>query len=205
MPLGIDIGSKTIKIVELKNVNGKFALKGAAVVGVKEASIERMQEETEFVALANIIKTTLKNAKIGSKEVNISLPESAAFTRNIKFPPLTDAEIASAVKWQAEEIIPIPLKDVVFQHIILDRNENTQPPEVSVLVVAAPKTLVEKYIKIMTLAGLEVVGIETELLALCRCLSVPAQTVVIVDLGARSTDIAIAKNTNEINTCIEIA
>ncbi len=194
MSIGIDIGSKSIKIVEIKSEGGKYILKGAGIVGVKDISIERMQDESEYVALAETIKKLITDARISSRDVRISLPESMVFTRNMKFPPLTDQEIASAVRWQAEEIVPIPIKDAILQYTILERRETTQPPEVSVLVVAAPRASVEKYVKVMTLAKLNVVGIETDLLALTRSLSVENQTVVIMDLGAKSTDIAIAKN-----------
>ncbi len=194
MSVGIDIGSKTIKVVELSWTGDVPSLKSAAVIGMKDASIEKMQDEVEFTNLASKIKKLFADAKISSKEVYIGLPESQVFTRSIKFPPLTDQEIASAVKWQAEEIVPIPIKEAIFQHIILERRENTQPPEVLVLVVAAPRTLVEKYIKILSLAGLTVTGVETELIALTRSLGVPAKTSLVVSLGAKSTDIAVAKN-----------
>lgn len=194
MSVGIDIGSKAIKVVELNWEGGKPTLKSAAIVGVKEASVERMQDEGEFVNLANTIKKLFSDAKIKSKDVAIALPESQVFTRSIRFPPLTDQEIASAVKWQAEDIVPIPLKDAIFQHIILERRENTQPPEVVVLVVATPRVLVEKYIKIFSLANLTVTSVETELIAITRSLATPSQTVLLVDFGANSTDIAIAKN-----------
>ncbi len=194
MSVGIDIGSKTIKVVELKMESGKPVLKAAGIVGVKNLSIEKIQDESQFTEFSAIIKKLLVDAKISQKEVFISLPESAVFTRNLKFPLLTDQEIASAVKWQAEDIIPIPLKDAIFQHIVLERRENTQPPEVSVLVVAAPRILVEKYVKLLSLAGLTVVGVETELLALARSLSVPAKTLLIIDFGAKGTNMAIVKN-----------
>ncbi len=194
MSVGIDIGSKTIKVVELRMDGGKPALKAAGIVGVKNLNIEKIEDESQFTELASVIKKLLVDAKISSKEVVVSLPESAVFTRNLKFPLLTDQEIASAVKWQAEDIIPIPLKDAIFQHIILEKRETAQPPEVSVLVVAAPRILVEKYVKLMGLAGLTVVGIETELLALTRSLSVPAKTILVIDFGAKGTNIAIVKN-----------
>src|SRR6266404_1696384 len=148
MSVGIDIGSKTIKVVELRMDGGKPALKAAGIVGVKNLNIEKIEDESQFTELASVIKKLLVDAKISSKEIVVSLPESAVFTRNLKFPLLTDQEIASAVKWQAEDIIPIPLKDAIFQHIILEKRETAQPPEVSVLVVAAPRILVEKYVKL---------------------------------------------------------
>ncbi|HWA51761.1 MAG TPA: type IV pilus assembly protein PilM [Patescibacteria group bacterium] len=194
MSVGLDIGSVTIKAVEIKSEGGRPVLKSAGIIGVKDLSIDRIQSNSEYVTVADTIKRLFAASKISSKQVNISLPESLVFTRSIKFPILTDQEIASAVKWQAEEIIPIPIKEAIFQHVVLERKENAQPPFVSVLVVAAPRALVEKYIKLLGMAGLTVVGVETELLALTRALSVPGQTIVILDLGAKSTNLGIIKN-----------
>jgi type IV pilus assembly protein PilM len=194
MSVGIDIGSKTIKAIELKMEEGKSVLKGAGIVGVKNLNIEKITDDSQYSELAAIIKKLFSDAKISSKEVVVSLPESAVFTRSLRFPLLTDQEIASAVKWQAEDIIPIPLKDAIFQHVVLERRENTQPPEVSVLVVAAPRILVEKYVKLLGMAGLTAVGVETELLALSRSLSVPNKTILIIDFGAKATNMAIVKN-----------
>ncbi len=194
MSVGIDIGTKSIKVVEMARDSGKAILKAAGIIGVADASVEHLQNDVEYTNLAGIIKKLFASAKISSKDVNISLPESLVFTRTLRFPLLTDPEIESAVKWQAEDIIPIPLKESIFQYTIIEKNEKAQPPEVSVLVVAAPRVLVEKYVKLLSLAGLTVVGVETELLATVRSVAVEGQTVLILNLGSKSTDIAIAKN-----------
>ncbi len=194
MAVGIDIGSRTIKVVEIKKEGTVNVLKSAGIVGVKNISIEHLQEESEYVSLANTIKKLFSDAKISSKEVSVAVPESQSFTRSLKFPLLTNEEIASAVKWQAEEIVPIPLKETIFQHLILERRETAQPPEVLVLVVAVPRTLVQKYVKLLSMAGLTVTGVETELLSLSRSLAPVNETVLLADFGANSTNIAIAKN-----------
>jgi type IV pilus assembly protein PilM len=157
MSVGLDIGSKTVKIVELS---------------------------TEGKTLS----------KISSKEVAIALPEQHVFTRTIRFPLLTDAEIASAVKWEAEQYIPIPISDAIIQHQTLERRENVTPAQAVVLLIAAPKTLVQKYSKVVAMSGLRLNTVETELLALTHSLAPVDQTALIVDFGARSTDIAISKN-----------
>ncbi len=195
MSVGIDIGSKSIKVVELTDKDSdKPVLKAAGIVGVTDANVEHLQNDSEFANLAGIIKKLFRDAKVSSKQVSVSLPESLVFTRSLKLPLLTDSEIASAVKWQAEDIIPIPIKETIFQHVVLERNENSQPPEVLVLVVAAPRTLVEKYVKLLSLAGLTVTGVETELIASVRALAPVGQTVLLLNLGSKSTDIAIARN-----------
>jgi len=123
----------------------------------------------------------------------VALPEQLVFTRAIKFPLLTDQEIAQAVKWEAEQYIPIPINEAIVQHQIIERRESASPPEVVVLLVAAPKEIVEKYIKVLQMAGLNPVGVETELMALSRALAPVNATSLILDFGARSTDIAISK------------
>jgi type IV pilus assembly protein PilM len=161
-------------------------------VGYSGNTIDKMIDDKEMSALGQIIKKLHAEAGVSSKEVVISVPEPLVFTRTIKFPLLTDAEIASAVKWEAEQYIPIPISDAIIQHTILQRNETTSPSGVLVLLVAAPRAIVEKYVKVIQFAGLTTVAVETELVALTRSLAPPDKTVLLVDLGAISTNIAIA-------------
>lgn len=192
--IGLDIGSKTVKIVELDSDGGKFRLKASGIVGHAGNTPENLKEDKEFAKLAEVVKKLHKEAKIGSSEVVIALPEAQVYSRTIKFPLLNDAEIASAVKWEAEQYIPIPINEAIVQHQVIERREDASPAQVIVLLVAAPKALVEKYSKVVEMAGLTLVAVETELIALIRSLAPSDQTVLLVDFGANSTDIAISKN-----------
>lgn len=194
MSVGLDIGSMTIKMVELSSEGKGMRLQAAGVLGYKGANIQKLEEEKDFAAIADVVRKLHKEAKISSKNVIVSLPEDSVFTRTIKFPPLSDGEIASAVKWEAEQYIPIPVSEAVIQHQILERQKEGTPPQVVVLLVAAPRSLVEKYVKIVHLARLNPVAVETDLIALVRSLAPPDKTVLILDFGANSTDLAIAKN-----------
>src|SRR3989337_1984183 len=164
--LGLDIGSKTIKMVELAKEGKVFRLKASGITSHKGLTPELLKNELEFKSLADTIKKLHKETKISTHDVAIALPEVQVFTRTIKFPLLTDAEIASAVKWEAEQYIPIPVSEAIMQHTVLQRNENSSPPEVLVLLVAAPKVVVEKYTKVVQAAGLVTTAVETELIAL---------------------------------------
>lgn len=191
--VGIDIGNKTIKIVEIDHEGGKFHLKSSGISSHKGSTPQQAKDDKELGLLAESIKKLHKEAKVSSKNVAIALPETQVYTRTIKFPLLTDSEIASAVKWEAEQYIPIPVNDAIIQHQIIEKSESN-PAQVVVLLVAAPKILVEKYAKAVEMAGLTLSSVETELIALTRSLAPADQTVMIVDLGARSTNIAISKN-----------
>ena len=206
MSVGLDIGSKTIKIVELVKEGAKFRLRASGVIPHRSQPPEHLKEDKEFAPLAETVKKLYKEVKISSRDVGIALPESQVYTRAIKFPQLTDSEIASAVRWEAEQYIPIPVNEAIVQHQIIERRDDTTPPSVSVLLVAAPKVLVEKYARVVEMAGLSLNLVETGLVALTRALAPEEQTVLLVDFGARSTDIAIAKNAQLIfSRCIPTA
>lgn len=192
--VGIDIGSKTIKIVELQKEGTGVTLSASGIVGYSGQTVEKMVDDKEFAVLGDVVKKLHSEAGVSSKEVVIALPEQQVFTRTIKFPLLTDAEIASAVKWESEQYIPIPVNEAIIQHSILARNETSTPPEVIVLLVAAPRVVIEKYTKVVSAAGLTTQAVETELIALTRSLAPTDKTVLLLDLGANSTDIAIARN-----------
>lgn len=193
--LGIDIGSKTIKVVELEKNGASYSLAASGVVGYSGVSVDKMTIDKEMSAFAQIIKKLCSEARVSSKEAVISIPESLAFTRTIKFPPLTDSEIASAIKWEAEQYIPIPVNEAIIQHTVLRRdNSGGTNSGVIVLLVAAPRVIVEKYVKVVQLAGLTPVAVETELIALTRCLAPIDKTVLLADLGGSSTNLAIVNH-----------
>lgn len=196
--VGIDIGSKSLKVIELTKESSKWNLKSSGAVGYSGLSPDRMVDEKEFAVLADIIKKTLKQININEKDVIISLPEQLVFTRIIKFPLLSDEEIVAAVKWEAEQYIPIPANEAVIQHNILERRE--ADAQTLVLLVATPKIVVEKYVKVIKLAGLNPLAAETELTALARSMSPEKGTSILLDLGASSTDMAITANSKVVFT-----
>lgn len=196
MGVGLDIGGRNIKIVELAHEGSGFRLVGAGVVGHNYATPELFVSDKNTAELAAVVKKLHSDARISHKKVSLSLPENQVFTRTVRYPLLTDQEIASAVKWEAEQYLPIPKEEAIVQHQILERQEGGNQSGVVVLLIAAPKLLVEKYIKVAQVAGLSVVAVETELISAARVLAPSQGTYLLVDFGARSTDMAICKNGN---------
>ena len=193
--VGIDIGSKTLKIVDLEKQGETFSLVASGVVGYSGVTVDKMNDEKEISSLSQIIKKLCSEARVSSKDVVLSIPEPLTFTRTIKFPPLTDSEISSAIKWEAEQYIPIPVNEAIIQHSILKRGNGVGTDAgVTVLLVAAPRAIVERYVKVVQTAGLTPVVVETELIALTRSLAPNDKTVVLVDLGSSSTNLAIVNN-----------
>jgi type IV pilus assembly protein PilM len=137
----------------------------------------------------------IHEAGIKDKTVSLALPESQVFTRIIDIPALSDEELESALKWQAEQYIPLPLADVTMDFSILKRplskNEKMQ-----VLLVAAPNRVIEKYSRILDRADLIARAMETEVIAASRVCSKYAranQSMIILDFGSKTTDVAVLK------------
>ncbi len=195
MSLGLDLGRQTIKAVELTQGRAKPVLKNCGVIGHNFGGIENFKDEKSIANYAGTIKKLLNDAKIREKNVSISIPEYEVFTRTIKFPMLSEQEISAAIKWEAEEYIPMPVAEAIIEHQIIEKVDTGSGQEVLVLLVAVPKSTVEQYIKVASVAGLNVVGVDTAMISSSRSLSIGLQEdVIIVDMGNHSTDIAIAKN-----------
>lgn len=184
--IGLDIGSAAIKLVELAPTgNGGWRLLSAGSVPVPAGSwIDSPSSQT---AVANAIIKVVKEAGVRSRRVVTALPEEQISTHVLEMPVLADSEIEQALTWQVEQYIPIPLDQAVWSYEVISRSESG----LEVLLAAAAKGLVDGYKRVAEQAGLEVVAIETELMATARAIVPSGIATVIVDVGAKSTDVGI--------------
>jgi type IV pilus assembly protein PilM len=194
MPFGLDIGNSSIKAVHLEQKGDKFSLLAAGITAAPSPGVAS-ENEKDLIAVADAIKKLINDTKITSKQANVSLPDNQVFTRLITLPLLTDQEIASAISWQAEPYIPIPVSQASVAYQIVERREPAGGKQggVDVLLVATPKSLIEKYIKLANFAGITIVSVESDLLALTRSVAPQDQTAVLIDVGSSATNISISK------------
>lgn len=193
--LGIDIGSHSIKIVEISSERNQVTLLNAAAILTPPRALGSTTE-TDRDSIANAIKKLVHDARIGTKSVHVALPESQVFTRVIDVPQLSRQELSAAIRWEAEQYIPLPLDQVVMDFSVLQEAKDTGTKMMQVLLVASPKVLIDKYVGYIEQSGLGVVSIETEIISACRALSrsvASVRTSMIVSLGAQTTDLAILR------------
>ncbi|MDO8551145.1 MAG: type IV pilus assembly protein PilM [bacterium] len=189
---GLDIGSTSIKMVQAEKSGDKYRLVAAGIVPTPQPGFSS-ESQADLESLATCIKNLHQEAKVTTKKVIVALPESEVFTRVIEFPPMSDGELEQAVPWEAEQFVPRPLSEVELDwHVISKGEGGREMGKMKVYVAAAPRELVAKYLKVLNLAGFEVVSIETEMIALARIM-VPASApaTILLDLGARTTDVGI--------------
>ncbi len=185
-----------MKAVWLSEEKSKFSL--SSIVQSQMPSKGILSESPfDQEAMAQSIKQILTQGKITTPYVNIALPDSQVYTRVIEMPYLTDAELNSAIYWEAEQYIPLPLNSVTLDWVVLEKPDNPimGSSKMQVLLVGSPTVLLNKYQKILAMAGLTINVVETEILSTIRpFVQENAPNRIIVNIGDVSTSFAIIKN-----------
>ena len=193
--VGIDIGMFSTKVVQLR-----YEAERAVLESYGELLNERYFKNTTGIGsgflryadadLATLIKDVMTESNISARDAVISVPAASSFVVKIALPRITPKEVESAIPFEARKYIPIPMAEVMLDWDILP---SEQPDVTEVLLVAVPRTIIEKYKKIAALAGLTVRALEVETFSLARSLIGHDPTPqAIINIGHRSTTLAIA-------------
>lgn len=192
---GLDIGTHSIKVVQLRRENKRFILQA---FGKIDTPIHALSSDAPLDqnSLAAAIRTLVKEVRIGTANVSTAFPESAIFTRVIEVPVMNDKELASTIQWEAEQYIPLPLKDVKLSWQVLRKPDTSKEPnaKMSVFLVAAPINLIDRYMGVLREAKLSPIAFETETIAVKRALvdSIDVNpTTLLISIGASTTDLSI--------------
>jgi len=190
--VGVDVGSTALRIVQIKKNSGKNSLVTFASAPIP-GSISKSDSKLDMQTVAQIIKNLFETTKISTKSVVTSLPTSSVFSTVIKMPPMNKGELARAVRYQAEQNIPLKIEDVRFDWQVV--RENPMTKETAVMIVAAPKTKTERTLELFEMAGKQVVYLETSAIAVARALSQPNDPLtMILDIGGVATELTIIEN-----------
>ena len=191
-PFGLNIGITSIKVVWLSHLKEGYLLDASIISPAPQKGMlsESPLDEEE---MARAIRGAVDNAKIVSKYVNVALPENQVYTKVIEMPVLSDKELSSAIFWEAEQNIPVPLSTITLAWNVLKRPQKAVGNEkMQVLMVGAPTMLVNKYQKILSMAGFSINALETEVLSIIRALVLSENfpSSLIVNIGSVSTSLA---------------
>lgn len=190
---GLDIGQSSIKLVELKKRGSKIYLHSYnSVPTPPDVFLENNIKNTD--ALSALIREALKTAKINpvsSHFVVLGLPEFLTFTKIIKVPKMSAKELGQAVKWEANQAIPVSIEETYFDWQILTKDETAT--QLDIILVAAPRVLVDSYVAAAQNVGLEPVAIEIEPLAVSRAVirAEEKNPQLILDMGSKTTSLTV--------------
>lgn len=206
--LGVDLGAGGIKVVEIEKFRGRSHL---LTYGYTERSPEITGKSiVDDKKTGGLLAKICQKAKVKSNKAIAGLPVSSVFSSIITVTSVSEKELKSAVESQARKLLSYPVEESVLDWKILDEEKDlatTKQPAGSsrqkwgktrqarlqrVLLTAAPRELINKYVEIFKTAKLELLYLETEAFAIIRSLVGKDKSVVtIVDIGAVKTNILI--------------
>lgn len=187
--LALDIGTYTLKAIVAKP--GKQPVIQKVVEGPNAMGLSVPSDDTQAEKLAQVIDAFCNDHKLPRTSVRLSLPEAVISTKVISLPWLSDAELASAIGWQAEQHIPIPPEELSLEYQVLFRpQKNDRSQQMRVLLVGTRKQMVERYVAMCSLIGIEPEVVETQALSVLRSFQLTPEdpATLIVHIGASTMD-----------------
>jgi type IV pilus assembly protein PilM len=168
--VGLDIEPSAVTAAQV-SVNGSISIDRAATVPL-EAGVVRDGEVADVEGLADALRTLYRENKGLDKRVRIGIANAKIVVRTIELPPISDRkELETAVRFRAQDEIPMPLDAAVLDFQPLDIVDNGEGPRQRVLLVAARRDMVDKVLAAARAAGLRPEGIDLAAFAIgARCL-----------------------------------
>jgi type IV pilus assembly protein PilM len=194
--IGIDIGSSSIKLVELKERKGVYELLNFGMIPLPpEAIVDGSIMDS--LTVVEGIKGLISGLKIRTKNVATSISGHAIIIKRISLPVMSKEELEESINWEAEQYIPFDINDVNIDFQILGESED--PHHMDVLLVAVKKDVITDYTTIMSEAGLSPLILDIDSLALGNMFEInyPDEVknlVALVNIGASIMNINIMKN-----------
>ena len=208
--LGVDVGTTSIKVVQLGSDGKDVKLENYAFLEDKDylevsgnigGSGNLKISDTQIISDLTKMR---KEAKITGNNTIMSIPVSSAFSSVINLPDMSESEISKAINYEARQYIPISLNEVVFDWSIISekderddygKKKSKSRKKIKVLLVAIPKEITEKYTTIANALNLKLIALETESFSLARSLIGNEKgAFTIVDIGNKMTNVTVIEN-----------
>ena len=206
--LGVDIGTSSIKIVEISQSANKSKLKNYGFISadiLSKNSFWTFKKNNILFSTEDVvkgIKAILQEADIKTRRAIFSVPDFSTFFTNFELPPIKKEELASTVQYKARQYIPLPLKEVtlnwqVIKGKFLDQKgyDPNKQEKLKILLVAVSNEVINQYKEIAILSELELISLEAEVFSLIRALvnENEKDPIALIEIGSKSTTCSIVE------------
>src|SRR5436853_5827896 len=198
LALGLDIGSSSVKLVQLKEAKRGFILEAFGVAPLPpEAIVDGALMNS--TAIVEAIRQLVSQYKLKNREAAIGVSGHSVIIKKIQMPRMSQEELEESIQWEAEQYIPFDVKDVNIDTQILDSGANDATGQMDVLLVAAKKDMINDYTSVVSEAGLTPVVVDVDAFAVQNSFEVnyelpKAETIVLVNAGASVVNINVLAN-----------
>jgi type IV pilus assembly protein PilM len=193
--VGLDIGSRTIKLAELTDEKSGMVLKNFNTVNIEPGLIEDGSiKDPETVS--EYIRELFRSSKLNEKNVAISIGGYSVIVKKINVQTMSEDDLQESIHFEAEQYIPFDISEVNLDFQILGEREHN-PHQMNVLLVAAKKEMINEYINLMQMAKLRPRIIDVDAFALQNIFklnySLENENISLIDIGASKTSLNILK------------
>jgi type IV pilus assembly protein PilM len=196
LPIGLDLGSSRIKMVQLRQTDQDYELVAADWAQVPPSCRADAKQRLRF--LTGAIRKILASNRFQGKKCVMSLPAEATFLQHVKVPKLPPEQTAQAVLQELEGKLPYPLGEAVVRHMTAGDIFGDDEAKQEVIVVAVWRPVLEAYLSMADRGKLDVVGVNVESCAIVECFAHilrrandAASATLFVDMGASSTRVVL--------------
>ena len=200
--VGLDIGSSSIKAVELKKTRGDIEV---VHIGLEPLSPDIVVDSmiVDSGGVSSAITKIFNENNIKSKAVATSVSGHSVIVKRIPMASMDDSELAGSIQTEAAQHIPFDIADVNVDYQIL--SDDTSGPQMDVLLVAVKKDKILNYTNVLSLAGKTPAVVDIDAFALQNCYEynyepAPGATVALLNLGASVMNINIVKGATPLFT-----
>jgi type IV pilus assembly protein PilM len=198
--IGLDIGSRTIKIAEVVDKKTTQIFKSFHTINIEPGLIEEgTVKDPETVS--KYIRELYAKAKLREKNVAISIGGYSVIVKKINVQNMTEDELQETIHFEAEQYIPFDISDVNLDFQILGESEHN-PNQMSVLLVAAKKEMINEYINLVQMTGLNLCVIDVDAFALQNIFEFSYdpgdENIALIDIGASKTSLNILKDNSSV-------
>src|SRR6266487_5260227 len=186
--LAVDFGAGTLKLAEFEvNEAGGLRLKQ---YGLKSLGAEGAQETAREATIQKSLQTMLTEKGIKAKTVNVCAPGFHVFSKFVKLPPVDAGKVTQIIQYEAQQNVPFPLSEVVWDYQILG---STPGGELEVLLVAIKADIVEGLFRITEAEGLHLQLTDVSPAALCNAFRYNygdlEDCTMLLDIGAKTSNL----------------
>lgn len=193
--VGIDIGSESVKVVQLKKERERAILetygelKTSRYFSTPGVRTLLQYQDSE---LKQLLTDVLRESNVTTSRAVLAVPSAASFVTLIRLPLLNESELASAIPFEAKKYVPVPTAEVVLDWQVLSKDEEEKRTQV--LLVAVPQEVVAKLKRVAQGVSLEVEGIEIESFSLVRSLlGHELGAIMLINFGAVTTTVTVSE------------
>lgn len=193
--IGLDIGSSSIKIAEIRDTKKGYHLENFGIVSLPpEVIVDGAIMNSS--AVEDAIRELIHSKKIKTKNVCTSVSGHAVIIRKIKVPAASPEELAQSIQWDAAQYVPFDINEVNLSYEIM--NTADEEGNMEVLMVAAKKDLINDYVAVIKEAGLIPVIMDVDSFALCNMFEInypikEGEIVALVNVGASVINISVLR------------